>query len=57
MKDKGSLAGRVTSISRQAQSLFPPNQYVSVVIQTANDEQILIKKVGNLTVALNDVSK
>jgi hypothetical protein len=54
LKEKGRLSGRVTALSRQGQSLFPYAQNVSVIIQMSNDEQVIVKKVGVLTVALNE---
>jgi hypothetical protein len=60
LKEKSNFAGRITAISRQSQALFPSsgsnknNNDVSVIVQLSNDEQIVVKKVGNVTVALNE---
>jgi hypothetical protein len=55
LRDKSHLAGRISAISRQSQLLFQNGaNNVNVIVHLSNDEQIIVKKVGNLTVAVNE---
>mmetsp|Transcript_12682 Transcript_12682/g.13693 ORF Transcript_12682/g.13693 Transcript_12682/m.13693 type:complete len:89 (+) Transcript_12682:272-538(+) len=55
LRDKSHLAGRISAISRQSQLLFQNGaNTVNVIVHLSNDEQIIVKKVGNLTVAVNE---
>ena len=51
MKDNGSQAGRYTGICRQAQ-LLGGSPDVTISIETHENKQLLIKKVGEFTVVV-----